>query len=1016
MRTFRFLLGVLLVVAAPAWAAAQSTGATLAGVVFDQSNQALPGATVTIRQTETDAKRVVVTDGQGRYQAPALSPAIYEVTAELAGFQTSVRDRLVLTLGQTATVNFTLGIASLTEQVVVTESAPLVETTRGGVASLVDEQQIRDLPLSGRDFSQLTLLQPGVLASPTTAQSVDRGMGTQVSIAGARPNQISYLLDGADVNSQGNQAPGSAAGGRLGVETVREFQVLVNNYSAEYGRSTGGVVSAITRSGTNSYRGNLFEFTRNAKFDSKGYFDDPNTDIPPYARNQFGGILGGPLRKDHTFFFGSYEGLRQDRSINLVNRVPSRATRARTDINPAIAPYLAMYPLPNGTETGATGIYSTAVKEPTREDYVVGKIDQTVSNSDSLTLRYTFDDATVTTPNALPLFSDVIHTRSQFWLGEYKRVMTSHLLNELRFAYNKPYEETINQDNIPVDPKMFFIPGSQFGTINVTGLATLGVDTQTPTWVNFKSIQLIDNLTWTTGSHTVKAGVNWTRWTNDQDSAFTLGGNYSFTSVDNFIRGVANTFEGAVPGSTTARTWTQSLIGLFAQDDWTLSRRLTLNAGVRYEFITEPKEAQDRVAHVVSVLDKAPTVGYPLFNNPSLRNVAPRLGLAWDVFGDGKTSVRGGAGMFYEPILGNIYRAYGNRTPPFLQQANIRTPPFPNPFAGSIAVRNRWDLVDFNLKNPIRLQYNATLQREVLPQTVVQIGYLGSRGYHQLRNIEANQAAPVIQPDGSYFFPAGGTRVNTNVESVRLRLADGNSWYNGLIVGMSKRFSRGLSMQASYTLGKSTDEGSQAVGSGDFANSFQPRYGFDRHDNYGLSDFDVRHNFVFNYSYELPFTANVLLRGWQVSGLVSLRSGVPFSPVLGFDRARALPRSGGAGQRPGWAPGFDASKATLGGAKQYFDPTAFVLPAAGTFGNVARNALIGPGYASWDGAFIRNVAIGSRRRVQIRAEIFNILNRANFGLPAATVFDSAGRVEGAGEITTIVGTARQMQFGIKIEF
>jgi hypothetical protein len=276
-----------------------------------------------------------------------------------------------------------------------------------------------------------------------------------------------------------------------------------------------------------------------------------------------------------------------------------------------------------------------------------------------------------------------------------------------------------------------------------------------------------------------------------------------------------------------------------------------------------------------------------------------------------------------------------------------------------------------------------------------------------------------VQADGSYFWPVGSTRRNANFGSMRLRLTDGESWYNGFVAGLSRRFNQGLMLQASYTLGKSEDLGSQAVGSGDFDNSFQPAYSFDPLSNKGLSDFDVRHNFVFNSTWELPFGEGMsgvkggLVRGWQLSTILTIRSGVPFSPVLGFDRARVLPRSGGAGQRPDLVAGCDAVQ---GGADQYFDPSCFALPAAGTLGNLARNTLIGPGYGSLDLAFFKNFALGGGRRLQLRLEGFNITDHVNLGLPAATVFNSAGLVSNVGQITTIVGTARQFQVGAKFQF
>lgn len=1020
------LLAILwLVSILPVAAAAQTTGGTIAGTVVDESRAAMPGVTVLIRQVETGTQRVVVTDGEGRYQAESLQPGTYTITVELAGFQTNVREGVTLSLGQRAIVPFTLKLGGIEERITVTGDASMVNTTQGGLSGLVEQQQIRDLPLNGRDFSQLTLLQPGVLATPTTAKAVDRGMGTQVAVAGARPNQISFLLDGTDVNSQGNQSPGSAAGGMLGVESVREFQVLINSYSAENGRSSGGIVSAVTRSGTNTLRGAGFEFHRNDALDAKTFFDAEDEEKPPFTRNQFGGYLGGPIMRDRMFFFASYEGLRQDLTETRIIRVPSRATRARTDIHPAIVPYLNFYPLPNGEETGATGLFTHTLEEPIREHYFITKVDYTLSDKDSLSLRYLYDDATQTSPSGLGLWENQQHTNSQFATAQYQRVFSSRLLNEFRVAFNRPFEETVNIMHVDDDPSLYFIPGTRIGNISVSGIAGVGPDSETPSFFDYRNWQLINTLTYNLGAHTVKAGVNWTRWINDQDASFQFGGSFDFNSVDDFIRNRPDTFEGATPGSTTARKWTQSLVGLFVQDDWTAADRLTLNLGVRYEFFTEPEEAQGRIARMESVLDPAPQVGGPLFKNPSLKNIAPRVGFAWDVFGDGRTSLRGGGGYFYEPILGNYYRTYGNRTPPFMEQANIPRPPFPNPLGGNFVVRNRLDLFQFDPTTPLRLQYNATFQRELFAGTVVSVGYIGSRGFNQVRNVEANHSVPEILPDGRYFFPLVNGRTpprrNPNFESIRIRWTDGNSWYNGLATSISKRFSNGLQFQGAYTFGKSTDEGSQAIGSSDFGNSFQPRYAYDRADNLGRSDFDIRHNFVLNYSYNLPEVDNLgpvaglLVNGWQVAGIFTARTGVPFTPVLGFDRARARPRSGGAGQRPSWAPGYDRDDVIQGGPTQYYDPAAFVLPEAGFFGDVGRNVLEGPGFSTWDTSVIKNFTAGPRR-VQLRFEVFNVLNRANFGLPARTVFNSRGRVENAGEITSIVGTARQMQLGLKVEF
>jgi hypothetical protein len=1014
---------LLLAVAAVAPAAAQGTTGTISGAVADQTGAALPGAAVAVRNVDTGVTRAVVSDSEGRYRVLSVEPGTYEVTGDLQGFQRAVRGNLTLTIGQEAIVNLTLSLGQLEESVVVTESAPLVDTTTSSVATLVDERQIRELPLNGRDFSQLTLLTPGVVQTPTVDRSLLRGMGTQVSVAGARPNMVSYQLDGTDIADQGGQSPGSAAGGLLGVETVREFQVITNNYSAEYGRSAGGIVTAVTRSGTNMLRGGVFEFHRNDALDAREYFDDPNEEKPELTRNQYGFNLGGPFRKDQTFFFGSYEGLRQDRGGTNLLRVPSRATRARTDMSPITRPYLLLYPEPNVSESGATGLYSVQLVEPTREDYFVVKIDHTFSDKDSGSIRYTFDDASTEELLSFGYFSNEHQNRNQYVTLEHKHLFTGALLNDLRVAFNRTFQATLNVDNKGIDESMWFIPGTQFGALGVSGIDGYGTDTSVPYLLGFNVLQIINHTTWTKGRHTLKAGGNFTRWFNNQNATFTYGGNYTFTSLEDFVLGRPNNFESTLPGSASDRYWRQNLFGFFAQDDWALTSRLTLNLGLRYEFVTEPKEKYDRVASFRNPpYDLDPVIGYPLFANPSLTNVAPRFGFAWDVMGDSRTSVRGGAGLFHEPILANIYRTFGNRTPPFFAQASLRNPPFPRAVAVLPPTSGqRLDLLQWDLVNPYVMQFNLTAQREVLPQLVAIVGYVGSRGLNLFRNIEANQAIPQVRTDGSYFFPVGSVRRSGNWASVRQRLPDGNSWYNGMVAGITKRFSAGLQLQGSYTFGRVYDEGSISAGSQDFNNGFQPPFGDDRHMNYGPADYDVRHNFVFNYSYTLPFgqeatgARRALAAGWQLTGILTMRSGVPFTPQLGFDRARALPRSGGGGQWPDLAAGC-SNNPVLGGTEMYFDVNCFTLPEAGTFGNVGRNTVSGPGYATWDSAVFKNFELGGRRRLQIRLEAFNILNRANFSLPANTVFNSAGRVDNAGEITDTVGTARQFQIGAKFEF
>ncbi len=1041
MRLLRVVIFALfaVVIGLSGRASAQGTTGSISGFVNDPSAAGVPGATITVKNVETGQTRVLVSDNAGRYRAQELAPGRYDVTVELVGFQTAQYTNLPLTVGQNMVVNVTLKLGGLDEKVTVTGEAEVVNTRQSSVAALVDQQQIRELPLNGRDFSQLTLLQAGVTWAATSTASVDRGMGTQVSVAGARPNQISFQLDGTDINTQGNGAPGSAAGGLLGVETVREFQVLVNNYSAEYGRSSGGIVTAVTRSGTNDLHGSAFEFYRGNKLDSPSYFDkQAGNEVPPYKRNQYGGFLGGPIVKDKTFFFGSYEGLRQDKSLTNVADVPSMATRSGLNgaISPVTKPYLLLYPEPNGpvSKDGLSAKYFFEYTEPTRENYVVGKVDQTLSSSQSFSVRYSRDHATLLQGQGLGLWSDNTVTTSQFLVGEHKWILSSSLLNTVKVAWNKAYENTETVDLFNAPTSLYIFPNTQFPAISISPLTDLGADSQTPTFVDLKSLQIIDNFTWARGAHNVKTGIAFTRWYNDQNSSFDVGGNYVFSSIKDFLNNNANAFEGQTPGSSTERHWRENLVGLYLQDDWSVKRNVTLNAGLRYEFITEPKETTGKMQNMRNLYDTAPTVGR-LFVNPSLKNFAPRVGFAWDVTGDGKNAVHGGAGYFFEPIMGNVYRTTGNRNPPFYQLYNPSPANFPNPFAttGGSQPLLRLDLFDYEPKNPYRIQYNATYQRQLAANTAVTVGFVGSRGFNQIINLEWNQAIGLDasgQPctvASECFFTAKSTRRNPTFGSMRLRHTAGKSWYKGFIASANRRFSGGLALQASFTMGQSIDQGSQAVGSGDFSNGFQARYPDLPADNQGLSDFNVKKNFVFNYSWELPFAKDatgakaIVAYGWQLSGIVTLRDGVPFSPVMSFDRAHALPRSGGAGQRPDLNSGC-SDNPVLGGADKYFDTSCFSMPAEGTFGNLGRNTIIGPGFATWDMAVFKNFRLPANRRIQVRIEGFNILNRANFGLPKNTVFTGNTKTQvfalspTAGQITSTVGTPREFQLGVKFEF
>ncbi len=1008
-------------------ASAQSTGGSIQGAVKDESAAVLPGVTVTVRNAETGVSRAVVTDNRGAYVAHNLSPGRYDITAELAGFKTVTRRGIGLSVGDELVIELTLSVGAVSENVVVTSEAPLVETTSSGISGVVDSQQIREMPLNGRDFIQLSTLQMGVTSAVSGDSNQSRGFGVKLSIGGARPSQNRFLLDGSDINDTAGATPGSAAGVMLGVDTLREFRVLTNAYSAEYGKAAGGVVLAVTKSGTNEFHGTAFEFLRDSRLDAPNFFDAG--DPPPFRRNQFGFSLGGPVVRRKTFFFGSYEALRERLGLTTISRVPDAATRTSAAVAPVIKPYLALFPLPNGrTLGGGIAEFVTSVHNVTDENFATVRVDQNVGG-DNMFVRYSFDNAQRVQPNALQLYDNHQTSRYHYVTGEHTHLFSSRLLNTARVAFNRNRSGDINTTNVEISPTLFFVPSySQLGGLSVTGLTALsgGGDSFSPRIFQNTNIDVMDSLTYDRGAHSLKVGAGATRYFNNNIASFRPGGLYAFTSLANFLAGRSSRLESTVPGlSDPERHWSQWLFGTYVQDDWKATRNMTVNLGLRYEFITVPKERDGKSANLINVpMDTETTVG-PLFKNPSLKNFAPRLGVVWAP-GE-KTAVRAGFGMFYDQLLSNFVILPGSRVPPFWVQANPANPTFPD-FFQKVSPKDidpRIDTIPFEPDQPYRAQYNVSVQREVWGRFAVTAGYVGSRGVHMTRAVaNANPNVPAGTLDGRLFFPATPQKANPVWASIRYRPTDGSSFYNALLLGLANQGENGFQFQANYTLGKSIDDSSSVYNEQEFLNTIPVSNIFDPLADRGLSDYDVRQNLSANFVWELPFqrgndagALHALVAGWQLAGIVRLSAGSPFTAVLGYDRARVgAPRTGG-GQRPDLASG-DKNPVT-GGSDQYFDPSGFALPPAGTFGNLGRNTLIGPGIANVDLSLVKNTGVGGQRNLQFRLDMFNIFNRANFAMPdetARTVFSASGPVAGAGRLTSTVTTARQIQLGVKFIF
>src|ERR1041385_1953753 len=671
---------VLIGCVAPGAAFAQTVGASLQGTVHDPSGAVVPGAEVEIRNVETGAARMLKADESGRWREPVLLPGEYELRVSAAGFQTVVRKGIHLAVGQEAVIDLGLEIGRTGSEISVVADAERINLTSGSLSGLVDERRMRDLPLNGRSFQQLALLEPGVNAVTAGGNDPVGGRTPKISMNGTRPEQSSFLLDGTDINDVYNKTPGSVGGVLLGVEAVLEFQVLTNSYSAEFGRSAGGVINAVTRAGGNQVHGSLFEFLRNSHLDAKNFFDPATQPIPPFKRNQFGGVVGGPIHKDQTFFFGSFESLIDRLGVTGVTSVPNLNARqgllptGQITVNQAIQPYIdTLFAPPNGRDLGGgVAQYLFTRPQPTNEYFTQGRIDHRFSPSDSLFGRYTLDNGNVNRPptTKVPIANTKERSRNQYVTLEYQHVFSPSLLNTLRLGFSRSDHESVNERTITIPPALTWIPGQPMGYLTISGVVTENFgDYRLPRLDRLNNWQYADTIFLNRGAHGIKMGLETQRIQFNQDTTSQVGGLLTFTSLSNFLQGIPSQFDFAIPrGVDPDRGYRQRLFAFFLQDDVRLRPNLTVNLGLRYEFVTVPTEVNGKISNLRNVTDAALTVGDPWYANPSLKNFAPRVGLAWDPFGGGKTSMRAGLGLFDDEILPKYYFFSGSLNPPFTKR------------------------------------------------------------------------------------------------------------------------------------------------------------------------------------------------------------------------------------------------------------------------------------------------------------------------------------------------------------
>ncbi len=1036
---------------------AQVSGSILSGTVVDVSQAAIPDVRVTLTNVSTGVARTVSTDPAGLYTLANLPPASYEMTAASMGFTTQVRTDITLDLGAKLVLNVVMEAGDPNQVIRVSVSESPADSASSAAGGNVSSSTVLDSPLNGRDWTQLATLQAGVTGVQTgTAEgggNMERGFGAALSISGARPDQNSYRLDGVSINDYSNGAPGSVLGDNLGVDAVQQFSVLGSNYPAQYGRTTGGVINAVTRSGTNAFHGSVYEFLRNSALDARNFFD---ARIPPFKRNQFGGSLGGPIQKDRTFVFADYEGLRQSLGVTQVNTVPSAAARngvlstGPVRVDPAISRYLqAFYPLPNGPSlgNGDIGIFSFAGQQVTTENYFTTKLDRKLSEQDSISGTYMRDNSIVVQPDAFDQLLTNVVSRRQLLTLDVQHIFSSKFLNAVRFGFNRAVaiEGGVSKVMNPMmaDPAFGFIPGQFVGSIqSVPGLTDFGGglnELRPGTRANsrnvfWNSFQWTDDVSLIKGVHTLQFGALVERM---QDNSLLSGqhnGSFKFSSLSDFLTNRPRNFIGFVPIPIPVLGTRQTLFGAYAQDDIRLRRNLTLNAGLRYEMTTVLSEAHGRLSNLLHLTDTEARLGSPYFLNPTLRNFEPRVGFAWNPFVDGKTIFRGGFAIFDVLPLPYAFRLITPYVAPFSQRVvGDVLPPgsFPAEAFREVAGNSTTlstSYVEHDPKRSYVMQWNLSAARQISSGLVVTLGYVGSRGVHlPYRDENFDMVLPALTPAGYLFPPAANSqKLNLGFARITGMLWQANSFYDALQVVITKKVSHGVQLHGAYTFGKSIDTLSATVANDAFPNGLFNQLFFDQRTTRGLSDFDVRQNLAFNFTWAVPSVktrsgaAQWAFGGWQLGSIYRASSGQPFTPLLGGDPlGMKLDQTSEPPDRL-VGPGCD-TLTNPGNPNHYIKTQCLAFPKpANLRGNLGRNTLIGPGRSKFDASIFKNNYIhrfAENVNVQFRAEFFNLLNRANFASPTAnlTVFDQAGNpVSGAGLITSTQTTSRQIQFALKV--
>jgi outer membrane receptor protein involved in Fe transport len=1018
----------LLVLATAAVLSGQTTNATLRGSITDQSGAVLPGVTITVKNQDTAVERTTLSDETGNYQVAALPVGVYQIEVRLQGMKPQIVSGLTLEVGQIAIRNFKLEVGGLTEQVTVAADAPAIETATITVGQVINQRTVQEVPLNGRHFLDLGMLIPGSVTPPANAGLAAplRGQGFfGFNTAGNREDGVNFMLNGINLNDISNQQVTF----QPSINTVDEFKVTNSTFSAEYGRNSGAIVNVATKSGTNQFHGEVFDYLRNDVFDARNFFDIAK---PAFRRNQYGGALGGPIVKDRTFFFFSYEGLTHTQALTLNSGVLTDAQRASVT-DPSVRKLLPLIPVAN---TGASTFRGPGVAPVGNNQYTLD-INRRLTANDAVHGYYANQRDSRTEPTSqgtqtVPGFGDTRGGQRQVFTISETHTFGASVVNEARFGFNRIY--ITFKPNANYNPADYGINNGinkpvALPTITVQGIG-LVIGGPADTGRGIMTATAADTLTVLKGRHSLKIGGEFRpSWSNN---FATNNGTFTFASAAAFVADAANAFTQTL-GDTSTSDLLRSL-GLFVQDNYKIRSNLTLELGLRYDWNMTPTERYNRFIIFDPNTNSLLRVGSGLDRvyRQNAKNFQPRIGFAWDPKNDGRMSVRGGYAILTEQ-------------PRDLAAALSGNPPLSVPLAlpagttttlsraisdvqasGTIAPTS----IDKNFDNSYVQSWNLNIQREVKGGIALSVGYYGSKGTHLQITRNLNQLINGVRPIPR-LSASSSISPNTGLTNITQRESGGNSNYNALWLTANKRFARGLTFNASYTFSKSIDYNSRTNQGIVVQDSFNLR------GSRGLSDFDARHRFVISTIYELPFKGNRVIEGWQLSTIVQDQSGNPLNLLSGSTATTNINNlTGNATIRPDVITPIqmirDVNQWFSNGVCDPTDPancpagSTFGIPVSFVngsrvlhFGNLGRNSITGPAFHNVDFSVLKNTRIRETIRTQFRAEIFDIFNHANFGNPGLTATPGSttfGVIRQTRFPTGESGSSRQVQFTLKVIF